>query len=195
MRWEVTGGDSGHDDLGCTTRYAIRTARPRQVRVRRTYSGGPRGKLPCASGRHTRYAGGRYAYPVHTARLRHEVGVEGLRGEGHQAREHLGDERVVLLHDERGVGVAADVVQRREGVVHPDRVGVRLRVVGEGVPCLCPRVCPSLCLRVQAEAPVPEPAQADRVARPHTEHPARPEAGIRTQDALAHALAPDEGER
>ena len=48
---------------------------------------------------------------------------------------------------------------------------------------------------IEAEAPVPELAQADRVARPHTEHPARPEAGIRTQDALAHALAPDEGER
>ena len=44
MRWEVTGGDSGHDDLGCTTRYAIRTARPRLVRVRRTLQWWPPGQ-------------------------------------------------------------------------------------------------------------------------------------------------------
>ena len=41
------------------TRYAVRMERPRLVRVRRTYSGGPtRGKLPCAFGTYAQHAGG-----------------------------------------------------------------------------------------------------------------------------------------
>ena len=45
-------------------RYTVRTARPRLVRVRRTYSSAcPRGKLPCASGTYsTQEAGTRSPY-------------------------------------------------------------------------------------------------------------------------------------
>ena len=48
--------------MTCGATYAVRTARP-LVCVRRTYSGGPRSKLPCASGARTVRKRGRYAYP------------------------------------------------------------------------------------------------------------------------------------
>ena len=51
----------GDDDLCGATERGTK-ARP-LVCVRRTYSGGPRGKLPCASGARTVRKRGRYAYP------------------------------------------------------------------------------------------------------------------------------------
>ena len=69
-RQPVRGVDHGDRHLGSTTRYTLSTARPRRVRVRRTYSSGPPERAALRL-RHARCAGGRDAHPVRTARLRH----------------------------------------------------------------------------------------------------------------------------
>ena len=53
-------------------RYAVRTARPRLAHVQHTYSNTPPGQSVLRH-RWLRYAGGRYAYPVRAARLRHSM--------------------------------------------------------------------------------------------------------------------------
>ena len=53
-------------------RYAVRTARPRLAHVQHTYSNTPPGQSVLRR-RWLRYAGGRYAYPVRAARLRHSM--------------------------------------------------------------------------------------------------------------------------
>ena len=59
-------------------RYAVRAARPRLVRVWRTYSSALlQGRLLCTSGAYG--TGGRHVYPVRTARLRHGVHVNTSR--------------------------------------------------------------------------------------------------------------------
>ena len=91
------------------------------------FSGAPRGKLPCASGRHARvrrrpvrvprtYGTAAARVNVNTTEdvveygLVVRVGVEGRRGEGHQAREHLVRVRVgVRVRVRVGVGVRVRV--------------------------------------------------------------------------------------
>eukprot|EP00964_Phaeocystis_antarctica_P101358 scaffold66847_cov57-Phaeocystis_antarctica.AAC.1 len=60
--------------LRCTTWYAVRAARPRLVRVQRTYSSAPPGQAALRL-RCVRYAGGRCAYAARTARLRHSMAL------------------------------------------------------------------------------------------------------------------------
>ena len=106
------------------------------------FSGGPRGKLPCASGRHARvrrrpvrvprtYGTAAARVNVNTTEdvveygLVVRVGVEGRRGEGHQAREHLVRVRVgVRVRVRVGVGVRVRVWSR------VGRVGVRTAECG-----------------------------------------------------------------
>ena len=90
--------------------YAVRSARSRLVRVRRTYCSALSGQATLCL-RYVRYAGGRYAYPVRTARLRHSVvlhvrtacqrgqcyGVGEAEGLGHQLGERVASSVVVEL--------------------------------------------------------------------------------------------------